>query len=63
MVDGTRADTGRLSRGFLAGVSRLEGRVVVEVLFPSFFNASEVLEALEMESRIWWNFRLVVLSA
>lgn len=63
VVDGTRADTGRTSRGFLAGVSRLVGRVNVEPLCRSSFKASEVLEELEMESRIWWNFRFVVLSA
>lgn len=59
----TKADTGRLVRAFLAGDSNVEGRVVVEAFFVSTCGTSEVLDALEIESRILWNFRLVVLSA
>ena len=59
----TKADTGRVVRAFLAGDSNVEGRVVVEAFFVSLGGTSEVLDALEIESRILWNFRLVVLSA
>lgn len=37
--------------------------MVVEAFFVSLGGTSEVLDALEIESRILWNFRLVVLSA
>lgn len=53
IVEGcTRADVGRISRGFLAGDSRFEGRVIVEALFRSSFVARLVLDALEIESSI-----------
>lgn len=43
----------------------MAGRVVVDALYVLWFDfeASEVLDALEMESRILWNFRFVVLNA
>jgi len=41
----------------------LVGSVVVEALCLSLFAASDVLDAFEMESRILWNFRFVVLRA
>ena len=54
-------------RGFFAGGSIAAGRVVVValLLYLSWLNFvfSEVLDALEMESRILWNLRLVVLIA
>lgn len=63
VVGCTTADVGRVSRGFLAGDSRFGGRVAVEALVRSSFVARLVLDALEIESSILWNFRLVVLSA
>ena len=68
MLGETYAEVGRSIRGFLAGGSAVHaGRVVVEedALYLSWvgFVASEVLDALEMESRILWNFRFVVLRA
>ena len=62
----TYAEAGRSMRGFFAGGSIAAGRVVVEaLLYLSWvdFAFSEVLDALEMESRILWNLRLVVLIA
>lgn len=41
----------------------LDGRVIVEALYLSLFATSDVLDAFEMESRILWNFRFVVLKA
>ena len=49
----TNADTGRGVLIFLAGDSRVEGRVVVEALLVSPCSTSDVLDALEMESRIF----------
>ena len=52
----TYAEVGRSMRGFFAGGWIAAGRVVVEalLLYLSWFNFvfSEVLDALEMESRI-----------
>ena len=63
-VEVTKADTGRAVRALLAGDSRVADNVVVEALSSiSLGGTREVLEALEMESRILWNLRLVVLSA
>ena len=47
-------EAGRTIRGFLAGGSIAAGRVVVDALYLSRLDlmASEVLDALEMESRI-----------
>ena len=63
----TYAEAGRSVRSFFAGGSSAAGRVVVEalLLYLSWFDFvfSEVLDALEMESRILWNLRLVVLIA
>ena len=52
-------------RGFFTGLSTLTPRLVVEALWvlSSSWDARVVLEALEIESRILWNFRLVVLKA
>lgn len=41
----------------------LAGSVVAEALNLSWCVASEVLDALEIESRILWNFRFVVIRA
>lgn len=64
-VEVTKAETGRAVLALLAGDSRVAGKVVVEALLMSvsLCGTSEVLDALEMESRILWNLRLVVLSA
>ena len=63
-VEVTKADTGRTVLALLAGDSRVAGNVVVEALSSMpLCGTSEVLDALEMESRILWNLRLVVLSA
>ena len=64
----TYAEAGRWVRGLFAGGSIAAGRVVVEALLLLYlswldFAFSEVLDALEMESRILWNLRLVVLIA
>ena len=63
----TYAEGGRSMRDFFAGGSIAAARVVVEalLLYLSWLNFvfSEVLDALEMESRILWNLRLVVLIA
>ena len=50
----TNADTGRAVLAFLAGDSRVEGRVVVEALLfvVSPCETRDVLDALEIESRI-----------
>ena len=45
-----------------AGGSSVAGSVVVEELFL-YAKANDVLDAFEIESRIRWNFRFVVLSA
>lgn len=60
--DCTKADAGR---GFLTGLSTFTVRLVVEALLvlSSSWDARLVLEAFEIESRILWNFRLVVLKA
>jgi len=39
------------------------GSVAVETLYLSLRVARDVLDVFEMESRILWNFRLVVLRA
>ena len=52
-----------MGRNFLAGDSKVSERFVVDSLARSCLGGREVLEALEMESRILWNFRLVVVSA
>lgn len=39
------------------------GSVVVDPLYISVCVERDVLDAFEMESRILWNFRFVVLSA
>ena len=62
-TDGTYALLGRVVRGFLAGDSRFVGTVTVEALLWWGFSARDVLEVLEMESRMRLNFRLVVLNA
>lgn len=64
-LGGTYAEAGRMIRGFFAGGSIVAGRVVVEAWYLSGFDFvfSEVLDALEMESRILWNLRFVVLIA
>ena len=63
-VEVTKADTRRAVLALLAGDSKVAGNVVVEALLSmSLCGTSEVLDALEMESRILWNLRLVVLSA
>ena len=62
-VEVTKADTGRAVLALLAGDSRVAGNVVVEAFCVSVCGTSEVLDALEMESRILWNLRFVVLSA
>lgn len=64
-LGGTYAEAGRRTRGFFAGGSIVAGRVVVEAWYLSGFHFvfSEVLDALEMESRILWNLRFVVLIA
>ena len=50
-------------RGFLAGVSGFVGSVAAEGLFWWVFRVGNVLDVLEMESRIRSNFRLETLSA
>lgn len=57
-----KAEVGLVTRAFFAGDSKFDGRVVVEALDFSCEDKA-VLDALEMESRILWNFRFVVLSA
>ena len=51
-VEVTKADTGRAVLALLAGDSRVAGNVVVEAFCVSVCGTSEVLDALEMESRI-----------
>lgn len=63
ILDGTYAEVGLPVRGFLAGDSRVVGRVVVEAFFCCVTTGRDGLEVLAMESRILWNFRFVVLSA
>ncbi len=41
----------------------LVGSVMVEALCLSIFATSDVLDTFEMESRILWNLRFVVLRA
>lgn len=66
-LGGTYVEAGRRTRVFFAGGSIAAGRVVVveEAWYLSGFDFvfSEVLDALEMESRILWNLRFVVLIA
>ena len=63
MLDGTYAEFGLATRSFLAGDSRVAGRVVVEAFFGLGYEGRGVLELLVMESRILWNLRFVVLNA
>lgn len=67
-LGGTYVELGRRTRVFFAGGSIVAGRVVLvveEAWYLSGFDFvfSEVLDALEMESRILWNLRFVVLIA
>lgn len=65
-LGGTYVEAGRRTRVFFAGGSIVAGMVVVVgawYLSGFDFVFSEVLDALEMESRILWNLRFVVLIA
>ena len=57
------AETGRVDFNRLVGDSIVAGSEDVEAFFASSCRGSDVLDALEMESRSLWNFRLVVLRA
>lgn len=63
MLDEVYADLGLAMRGFLAGGSRVVGRVFVEAFFCRGVKGRDGSEVLVMESRILWNLRFVVLSA
>jgi len=56
----TKAETGRVIRGFLGGDSKVTGSVVVEALLFRRVDESEVLDALVRESSNLWNLRFVV---
>ena len=56
-------ELGRITRGLFAGGSTIVGSVVVDALGFWLSLISETLDAFEIESRILWNFRLVVVSA
>lgn len=63
ILDGAYAELGLAVRGLLAGDSRVAGSVVVEAFFCCVVKGRDGLEVLVIESRILWNFRLVVLRA
>ena len=58
----THVDIGRISFVRLAGDSSVAGRVLIEALCFEM-DANDVSDALEIESRIFWNLRFVVTKA